>query len=51
MEAVKALFVDELVLRNKSMPANAKGGTLVLSGSKIWFMPSDAGTPEVVTSA
>lgn len=51
MEVKDALTVKELVIGSGSMPANAKAGTLRLSGSKLWLMPSDAGTPEVVTSS
>lgn len=46
-----SVTAKEIVVGAGSMPSNAKGGTLKFSGSKLWFMPSDGGTPEVVTSA
>jgi len=46
-----SVTAKEIVVGAGSMPANAKGGTLKFSGAKLWFMPSDGGTPEVVTSS
>lgn len=45
------LIPSELVLPTKTGAVLGKAGNLFLSGSKLWFNPSDGGTPEVVTSA
>lgn len=51
MEVKDALTVKELVIAVRAMPANAKAGTLVVSGGKLILCTADGGTYETVTSA
>ena len=35
---------------NETDQSSGKAGNIFISGSKLWFNPTDGGTPEVVTS-
>lgn len=50
-EDINAVVIaQELVLPTIAEDFKGNAGTIFLSGAKLWFNPTDAGTAELVTS-